>query len=159
MFFPLTGRIGKPMSRESEERLLVSTTRPLRGLPMEEPARSSPPLLSLTLCSAVLLVPGLDMSMPGDIIFKSNTSYWGYNLTESVRNGSVPESRVDVSLLSLLFVRSSSTLTSLSFSYPRTWPLESLQPTTFWKTIRIGLKSASVSRLVRFSTRPRDEGS
>ncbi|KAL7414251.1 glycosyl hydrolase family 3 N terminal domain-containing protein [Mrakia frigida] len=38
---------------------------------------------------------GLDMSMPGDIIFKSNTSYWGYNLTESVRNGSVPESRVD----------------------------------------------------------------
>lgn len=32
---------------------------------------------------------------PGDIQFGSNTSYFGRNLTEAVRNGSVPESRVD----------------------------------------------------------------
>ncbi|KAL7414273.1 beta-glucosidase [Mrakia frigida] len=38
---------------------------------------------------------GLDMSMPGEILIGMTTSYWGYNLTESVRNGSVPESRVD----------------------------------------------------------------
>jgi beta-glucosidase len=35
------------------------------------------------------------MTMPGDIAFFSNTSYFGANLTEAVRNGSVPMSRVD----------------------------------------------------------------
>ena len=38
---------------------------------------------------------GLDMTMPGDIVFFSNTTYFGANLTEAVRNGSVPMSRVD----------------------------------------------------------------
>lgn len=38
---------------------------------------------------------GLDMSMPGDIAFNSNTSYFGSNLTAYVRNGTIPESRVD----------------------------------------------------------------
>ncbi|KAI9316649.1 beta-glucosidase [Dichotomocladium elegans] len=38
---------------------------------------------------------GLDMSMPGDITFNSNTSYWGLNLTDAVRHGSVDTTRVD----------------------------------------------------------------
>ncbi|KIR74944.1 beta-glucosidase [Cryptococcus deuterogattii CA1014] len=38
---------------------------------------------------------GLDMSMPGDIVLGSLTSYWGSNLTESVKNGSVSEERLD----------------------------------------------------------------
>lgn len=38
---------------------------------------------------------GLDMSMPGDIVLGSLTSYWGPNLTESVKNGSVSEERLD----------------------------------------------------------------
>ncbi|KAK7693727.1 hypothetical protein QCA50_003299 [Cerrena zonata] len=40
-------------------------------------------------------VAGLDMSMPGDITFNSNTSYWGQNLTNFVQNGTIQESRVD----------------------------------------------------------------
>ncbi|CAL1705089.1 unnamed protein product [Somion occarium] len=38
---------------------------------------------------------GLDMTMPGDITFDSGTSYFGQNLTDYVRNGTIPESRVD----------------------------------------------------------------
>ncbi|GAB5585921.1 hypothetical protein Unana1_00821 [Umbelopsis nana] len=40
---------------------------------------------------------GLDMTMPGDIAFGSNTysTYFGANLAEAVKNGSVPLSRVD----------------------------------------------------------------
>lgn len=38
---------------------------------------------------------GLDMTMPGDIVFNSLTSYFGQNLTTAVRNGSVAEARVD----------------------------------------------------------------
>ncbi|WVQ97414.1 hypothetical protein IAU59_004527 [Kwoniella sp. CBS 9459] len=38
---------------------------------------------------------GLDMTMPGDIEQKSLTSYWGRNLTEAVKNGSVTEDRLD----------------------------------------------------------------
>ncbi|KAL8714078.1 MAG: hypothetical protein Q9220_001806 [cf. Caloplaca sp. 1 TL-2023] len=38
---------------------------------------------------------GLDMTMPGDVLFDSGTSYWGSNLTVAVLNGSVPEWRLD----------------------------------------------------------------
>ena len=38
---------------------------------------------------------GMDMSMPGDITFDSNTSYWGANLTVAVLNGTVPQWRLD----------------------------------------------------------------
>ncbi|KAF5342976.1 hypothetical protein D9758_013665 [Tetrapyrgos nigripes] len=38
---------------------------------------------------------GLDMTMPGDITFDSEDSYFGVNLTEYVRNGTIPEERVD----------------------------------------------------------------
>ncbi|KAI9838004.1 MAG: hypothetical protein M1819_006158 [Sarea resinae] len=38
---------------------------------------------------------GLDMSMPGDALFGSGTSFWGSNLTLAVLNGSVPEWRID----------------------------------------------------------------
>ena len=38
---------------------------------------------------------GLDMSMPGDISFYSNTSYFGANLTVFVEDGTIPEARVD----------------------------------------------------------------
>ena len=33
--------------------------------------------------------------MPGDISFKSGTSYFGSNLTAYVNNGTIPETRVD----------------------------------------------------------------
>lgn len=39
------------------------------------------------------------MTMPGDVTFSSGTTYFGANLTEAVNNGSVPMSRVDVSVL------------------------------------------------------------
>ncbi|KAJ3476612.1 hypothetical protein NLI96_g11043 [Meripilus lineatus] len=38
---------------------------------------------------------GLDMTMPGDITFNSGTSYFGQNLTDYVRNGTIPEARID----------------------------------------------------------------
>ena len=38
---------------------------------------------------------GLDMTMPGDVTFDSNTSYWGSNLTVAVLNGTVPQWRLD----------------------------------------------------------------
>ncbi|KAF5323180.1 hypothetical protein D9758_018057 [Tetrapyrgos nigripes] len=38
---------------------------------------------------------GLDMTMPGDITFDSGDSYFGVNLTEYVRNVTIPEERVD----------------------------------------------------------------
>jgi hypothetical protein len=39
---------------------------------------------------------GLDMTMPSDITFDSNTSYYGANLTAYyVENGTIPDARVD----------------------------------------------------------------
>lgn len=38
---------------------------------------------------------GLDMTMPGDLVFNSGTSHWGANLTVAVLNGTVPQWRVD----------------------------------------------------------------
>ena len=38
---------------------------------------------------------GLDMSMPGDVVFESGTSYWGANLTVAILNGTVPGWRLD----------------------------------------------------------------
>lgn len=35
------------------------------------------------------------MTMPGDITFDSGTSYFGANLTAWVKNGTIPEARVD----------------------------------------------------------------
>ncbi|KAF8305963.1 beta-glucosidase [Clavulina sp. PMI_390] len=37
---------------------------------------------------------GLDMTMPGDIIYGSNTTYFGQNLTDYVHNGTIAEERV-----------------------------------------------------------------
>ena len=37
----------------------------------------------------------LQMTMPGDITFNSGTSYFGQNLTDYVRNGTIPQARVD----------------------------------------------------------------
>ena len=45
--------------------------------------------------STMSAMTGLDMTMPGDIFFDSNTSYFGANLTAYVRNGTIPEARVD----------------------------------------------------------------
>ncbi|KAG6908117.1 hypothetical protein DXG01_006086 [Tephrocybe rancida] len=45
--------------------------------------------------STLSVVTGLDMTMPGDIVFKSGTTYFGSNLTDYVQNGTIPESRVD----------------------------------------------------------------
>ncbi|KAG6830364.1 hypothetical protein H0H87_008310 [Tephrocybe sp. NHM501043] len=33
--------------------------------------------------------------MPGDVVFNSNTTYFGSNITDYVNNGTIPESRVD----------------------------------------------------------------
>jgi beta-glucosidase len=38
---------------------------------------------------------GLDMTMPGDVAFDSNTSYWGPNMTISILNGTIPQWRLD----------------------------------------------------------------
>ncbi|KAF8460874.1 glycoside hydrolase family 3 protein [Russula ochroleuca] len=45
--------------------------------------------------STMSAMTGLDMTMPGDIFFDSNTSYFGANLTAYVENGTIPEARVD----------------------------------------------------------------
>lgn len=45
--------------------------------------------------STLSAIAGLDMTMPGDITFFSNTSYFGPNLTAYVQNGTIPEARVD----------------------------------------------------------------
>ncbi|KAL8935612.1 MAG: hypothetical protein Q9216_005338 [Gyalolechia sp. 2 TL-2023] len=38
---------------------------------------------------------GMDMSMPGDVLFFSGSSYWGTNLTVAILNGTIPEWRLD----------------------------------------------------------------
>ena len=38
---------------------------------------------------------GLDMAMPGDVLFDSGSAYWGANLTVAVLNGTVPQWRLD----------------------------------------------------------------
>ena len=38
---------------------------------------------------------GLDMTMPGDVGFDTDTSFWGANLTIAVLNGTVPQYRLD----------------------------------------------------------------
>jgi hypothetical protein len=48
--------------------------------------------LALSLHSVLTI---LQMSMPGDVTFNSNTSYWRETLVEFVENGTIPESRVD----------------------------------------------------------------
>ncbi|PIL26464.1 hypothetical protein GSI_12222 [Ganoderma sinense ZZ0214-1] len=45
--------------------------------------------------STLSAVAGLDMSMPGDIIPGSGTSFFGANLTAFVENGTIAEARVD----------------------------------------------------------------
>jgi len=45
--------------------------------------------------STISAMTGLDMTMPGDITFDSNTSYYGAKLTAYVENGTIPEVRVD----------------------------------------------------------------
>ncbi|QRV99617.1 glycoside hydrolase family 3 protein [Ceratobasidium sp. AG-Ba] len=44
--------------------------------------------------STISAARGLDMTMPGDIVFNSLTSYFGSNLTDYVKNGTIPEDRV-----------------------------------------------------------------
>ncbi|MCJ1478274.1 hypothetical protein MMC13_006951 [Lambiella insularis] len=45
---------------------------------------------------------GLDMTMPGDAAFDSDTSFWGPNLTIAVLNGTVPQWRVDDAVTRIL---------------------------------------------------------
>ena len=45
--------------------------------------------------STISAITGLDMTMPGDILFGSDDSYFGGNLTAYVNNGTIPEARVD----------------------------------------------------------------
>jgi beta-glucosidase-like glycosyl hydrolase len=45
--------------------------------------------------STMSAMTGLDMTMPGDVFYNSNTSYFGANLTAYVENGTIPEARVD----------------------------------------------------------------
>ncbi|TFK67251.1 glycoside hydrolase family 3 protein [Pluteus cervinus] len=45
--------------------------------------------------STISPITGLDMSMPGDIVFNSGTTYFGSNLTSYVQNSTIPESRID----------------------------------------------------------------
>ncbi|KAJ8079874.1 hypothetical protein PM082_016699 [Marasmius tenuissimus] len=45
--------------------------------------------------STISAITGLDMTMPGDVVFNSGDSYFGGNLTAYVQNGTIPEARVD----------------------------------------------------------------
>lgn len=38
---------------------------------------------------------GMDMAMPGDVLFNTGTTFWGTNLTVAVLNGTVPQWRLD----------------------------------------------------------------
>jgi beta-glucosidase-like glycosyl hydrolase len=44
------------------------------------------------------VLAGLDMTMPGNKFDGSNDSYFGPELLKAVENGTIPESRVDVSI-------------------------------------------------------------
>ncbi|KAG9113524.1 hypothetical protein FRC07_007769, partial [Ceratobasidium sp. 392] len=44
--------------------------------------------------STISAARGLDMTMPGDVVFNSLDSYFGANLTSYVQNGMIPEERV-----------------------------------------------------------------
>eukprot|EP01112_Ceratiomyxa_fruticulosa_P013047 TRINITY_DN3649_c0_g1_i1.p1 TRINITY_DN3649_c0_g1~~TRINITY_DN3649_c0_g1_i1.p1 ORF type:complete len:754 (+),score=174.38 TRINITY_DN3649_c0_g1_i1:386-2647(+) len=50
---------------------------------------------SATMSGVKSVLAGLDMTMPGDIAFNSNNSYFGQNLTIAVQNGSVSQARLD----------------------------------------------------------------
>ncbi|KAJ7119502.1 glycoside hydrolase family 3 protein [Mycena epipterygia] len=45
--------------------------------------------------STISAITGLDMTMPGDIVFLSNTTYFGANLTAYVQNDTIPLARLD----------------------------------------------------------------
>ncbi|KAJ7471852.1 glycoside hydrolase family 3 protein [Mycena latifolia] len=45
--------------------------------------------------STISAITGLDMTMPGDIFFQSQTTYFGANLTAYVQNNTIPLSRLD----------------------------------------------------------------
>ncbi|KAJ7603998.1 glycoside hydrolase family 3 protein [Mycena polygramma] len=45
--------------------------------------------------STISAITGLDMTMPGDITFLSNTSWFGANLTAYVQNDTIPAARLD----------------------------------------------------------------
>ncbi|KAJ6617970.1 beta-glucosidase [Mycena sp. CBHHK59/15] len=45
--------------------------------------------------STISAITGLDMTMPGDITFLSNTTYFGANLTAYVQNDTIPLARLD----------------------------------------------------------------
>ncbi|KAJ7475177.1 glycoside hydrolase family 3 protein [Mycena galericulata] len=45
--------------------------------------------------STISAITGLDMTMPGDIFFQSNTTYFGANLTAYVQNDTIPLARLD----------------------------------------------------------------
>lgn len=45
--------------------------------------------------STISAMTGLDMTMPGDVTFDSGDSYFGGNLTAYVKNGTIPEARVN----------------------------------------------------------------
>ncbi|KAJ7906290.1 glycoside hydrolase family 3 protein [Mycena leptocephala] len=45
--------------------------------------------------STISAITGLDMTMPGDIVFQSGTTYFGANLTAYVQNNTIPAARLD----------------------------------------------------------------
>ncbi|KAJ7084160.1 glycoside hydrolase superfamily, partial [Mycena crocata] len=45
--------------------------------------------------STISAATGLDMTMPGDIVFQDGLSYFGANLTAYVQNGTIPLARLD----------------------------------------------------------------
>jgi hypothetical protein len=63
----------------------------------------------------------IQMTMPGNLIFESHASYFGHNLTAYVRNGTIPESRVDdMGMSAFHFPKLTSNNAQLhSNSYPR----------------------------------------
>lgn len=57
------------------------------------------------------------MTMPGDVTFNSGDSYFGGNLTEYVRNGTIPEARVDDMGKRFDLVKWRTLIQLLSYSY------------------------------------------
>ena len=88
---------------------------------------------------------GLDMTMPGDVGFDSDTSYWGPNLTAAVLNGTIPQHRLDDMATRIMaawyYVGRDKTQVPINFD---SWTLETYGPQHFYANEQVRLVNEHV---------------
>ncbi|MCJ1356385.1 MAG: hypothetical protein MMC33_006380 [Icmadophila ericetorum] len=86
------------------------------------------------------VLAGLDMTMPGDVGFDTDTSFWGPNLTVAILNGTVPQYRLDDAATRIIaawyYVGRDKTQVPINFD---SWTLDTYGPQHFFANEQIRL--------------------